>query len=47
MKEERNQQIRRIVDLFEFRLLDLKKIPARNFSLGDLHEGDWKFIKKF
>ena len=47
MKEERNQQIRRIVDLFEFRLLDLKKILFRNFSLGDLHEGDWKFIKEF
>ena len=44
LKEGRNRQIRRIVSLFGYKVIDLKRINFANISLGNLKEGDWKLI---
>ena len=45
LKEGRNRQIRRIVSLFGYKVIDLKRINFANISLGNLKEGDWKLIE--
>ena len=44
LKEGRNRQIRRIVSLFGYKVLDLQRVNFANISLGSLKEGDWKLI---
>ena len=44
LKEGRNRQIRRIVSLLGYKLIDLQRINFANISLGNLKEGDWKLI---
>ena len=44
LKEGRNRQIRRIVSLLGFKVIDLQRINFANISLGDLKEGDWRPI---
>ena len=44
LKEGRNRQIRRIVSLLGYKLVDLKRVNFANISLGNLKEGDWKII---
>ena len=44
LKEGRNRQIRRIVSLFGYKVLDLQRVNFANIPLGSLKEGDWKLI---
>ena len=44
LKEGRNRQIRRIVSLLGYKVIDLQRVVFANISLGDLKEGDWKLI---
>ena len=44
IKEGRNRQIRRIVSLLGYKVIDLQRVVFANISLGDLKEGDWKLI---
>ena len=44
LKEGRNRQIRRIISLFGYKVLDLQRVNFANISLGSLKEGDWKLI---
>ncbi|MCI4646105.1 MAG: rRNA pseudouridine synthase [Hyphomonadaceae bacterium] len=42
LKEGRNRQIRRMCDLVELRVVDLKRIRIGPVELGDLAEGKWR-----
>ena len=44
LKEGRNRQIRRIISLFGYKVLDLQRVNFANISLGNLKEGEWKLI---
>ena len=44
LKEGRNRQIRKIVNLMGHKVLDLKRINFANIKLGNLKEGEWKLI---
>ena len=44
LKEGRNRQIRRIVSLLGYKVIDLQRVNFANVSLGNLQEGDWKLI---
>ena len=44
LKEGRNRQIRKIVNLMGHKVLDLKRINFANIKLGNLKEGEWILI---
>ena len=44
LKEGRNRQIRRIVSLLGYKVIDLQRVNFANVALGNLKEGDWKLI---
>ena len=47
LKEGRNRQIRKVVDLLGYKVIDLRRTDFGSFSLGGLAEGNWKLIKAF
>ena len=47
LTEGRNRQIRRIVSLLGYKLIDLQRTDFCNISLGSLKEGEWKLIHNF
>ncbi|MEO0466961.1 MAG: pseudouridine synthase [Pseudomonadota bacterium] len=44
LREGRNRQIRRMCDLVELRVVDLKRIRIGPLELGDLPEGQWRTL---
>ncbi len=46
LKEGKNRQIRKIINSFGYKVLDLQRIKFGNISLGNLKEGNWRLIKK-
>ena len=44
LKEGRNRQIRRIVNQFGHKVIDLQRINFANISLNNLKEGNWKLL---
>ncbi len=47
LKEGRNRQIRRIAQLLNYKVIDLKRTDFGSFSLNGLKEGKWRLIKTF
>jgi 23S rRNA pseudouridine2604 synthase len=44
LKEGRNRQIRRMCDLVELKVVDLKRVRIGAVRLGDLPEGRWRLL---
>lgn len=46
LKEGRNRQIRRMVRKIGNRVIRLKRIRVSNIMLGELEEGDWRYLSE-
>ena len=44
LKEGRKRQIRRMCDLVDLKVIDLKRLRIGNLELGDLPEGKWRIL---
>lgn len=44
LKEGRNRQIRRMCDMCELRVVDLYRVRIGSLRIGNLPEGQWRFI---
>jgi 23S rRNA pseudouridine2604 synthase len=44
LKEGRNRQIRRMCDMCELRVTDLYRVRIGALRIGNLPEGQWRFI---
>ena len=44
LKEGRKRQIRRMCDLVDLRVIDLKRLRIGSLELGDLPEGKWRIL---
>ncbi len=44
LKEGRNRQIRRMVELFENKVVELTRLRISNIKLGNLTKGQWRYL---
>lgn len=46
LKEGRNRQIRRMFESFNYTVEELTRVSFAGLTLGDLHEGEWRYLTK-